>query len=447
MLTWRYCLLVAGMGWLLSCENAGTKVKEKTELNSKVAISTIEAGIKAHIAAASARNAGFFELVEKDQPYRFKLVRVHTEYLSDLGNGRYFACVDLVDTSGDVYDVDFFMEGEPNRMQVTETSIHKLNGKPFYAWKQQADRSWKRVPFQGAVNALLGIVEGKDAFTFHYEIELPAFSQTARLWLPSPAEDAYQQLRLKKSSWPVAPRKVRDLVYGNEVLYFELPPSSQKQNIQLIYEVVRKEKSPYVADLPLPRDLQADKKVPLGGKFLVEAQQAMGNKRAESKLIQARALYDYVIDNMRYMKYGAFGQGDANYACNSKTGNCSEFHAYFIALARSVGIPARFAVGVAVPSDRNEGGIDGYHCWAEFYADGKWWPVDISEANKYSALSTYYFGHHPANRLEFSRGRDLLLDPMPASGPINFLAYPVFEVGGKVERPATVFRFERKEGA
>jgi type II secretory pathway component PulF len=30
-------------------------------------------------------------------------------------------------------------------------------------------------------------------------------------------------------------------------------------------------------------------------------------------------------------------------------------------------------------------------------------PVDISEANKYTALSTYYFGHNPANRFELSR--------------------------------------------
>jgi hypothetical protein len=43
-----------------------------------------------------------------------------------------------------------------------------------------------------------------------------------------------------------------------------------------------------------------------------------------------------------------------------------------------VGIPAPFAVGVSIPSARNEGGIDGYHCRAEFFADKKWWPVDMS---------------------------------------------------------------------
>ena len=117
--------------------------------------------------------------------------------------------------------------------------------------------------------------------------------------------------------------------------------------------------------------------------------------------------------------------------CDARSGNCSDFHAYFIALARSVGIPARFAIGAAIPSERNDGGIDGYHCWAEFFAEGKWVPVDISEADKNSSLADYYFGHQPANRFELSKGRDLVVDPEPASGPINLLAYPVLEVNGK----------------
>ena len=122
---------------------------------------------------------------------------------------------------------------------------------------------------------------------------------------------------------------------------------------------------------------------------------------------------------------------------------CTDFHSYFIALARAAGIPARFAIGAAIPSERNEGGIDGYHCWAEFFAEGKWWPVDISEGNKYTSLATYYFGHHPANRIEFSRGRDLVVDPGPASGPINFLAYPVLEINGKPAKVAVEFSFKR----
>ncbi|MHC4183039.1 MAG: transglutaminase-like domain-containing protein, partial [Planctomycetota bacterium] len=139
-----------------------------------------------------------------------------------------------------------------------------------------------------------------------------------------------------------------------------------------------------------------------------------------------------------------WGQGDAVYACNVKTGNCTDFHSYFIALSRSIGIPSRFAIGAAIPSSRNEGGIHGYHCNAEFYAEGKWWPVDISEADKYSNLSSYYFGRHPANRIELSRGRDLVVEPGPVTGPINFLAHPVLEIGGKPAKIKAQFSFNRK---
>jgi transglutaminase-like putative cysteine protease len=131
------------------------------------------------------------------------------------------------------------------------------------------------------------------------------------------------------------------------------------------------------------------------------------------------------------------------HACDVRSGNCTDFHAYFIALARAVGIPARFAIGAAIPSERNDVGIDGYHCWVEFHAEGTWWPVDISEANKYSALSTYCFGHQPANRFELSRGRDLELEPGPASGPINFLAYPILEINGRPTKVSTEFVFRR----
>ena len=71
--------------------------------------------------------------------------------------------------------------------------------------------------------------------------------------------------------------------------------------------------------------------------------------------------------------------------------------------------------------------------------------MDLSEANKYSPLSTYYFGHQPANRLELSRGRDLEFAGAagPASGPINFLAYPLLEVQGKPVPLITRFSFHR----
>ena len=51
--------------------------------------------------------------------------------------------------------------------------------------------------------------------------------------------------------------------------------------------------------------------------------------------------------------------------------------------------------------------------------------------NEHPELKAYYFGNLTADRVLFSTGRDLELDPKPADGPLNFFVYPHIEVGDK----------------
>ncbi|MCG2461048.1 transglutaminase-like domain-containing protein [Flavobacteriaceae bacterium F89] len=410
----------------------------------KLVTADIEAGIKDNIAKKVKEGDGYFNMTTDGKDLRLQLVRVHTEYLSNLGPRRHFACVDLADISGDVYDVDFFLEGDPGNMTVTETTLHKLNGKPFYTWKQRGDKTWYTVPVQNASSNLLGVIEGVDQFEFHYEVTLPEMKESARMWIPVPQSDRFQTVKLVSLHAPVEHKIIQERKYGNEVLYMELTPEQSGEKVELVYDVERHEKNPYEDTSSPTKYLEPSLLMPVGDRFQVLADSIIALKHSEGAIMEARALYDYIIDNMRYIKAGIYGTGDAVYACDALTGNCTEFHSLFISLARSAGIPSRFAVGAAIPSDRDEGGIDGYHCWAEFYAEGKWWPVDISEANKYTALATYYFGRNPANRIEFTQGRDLKIEPGPVSGPINFLAYPVMEIGKIPAFPKTFFSFIRK---
>ncbi|MCM4166323.1 hypothetical protein KCTC52924_03253 [Arenibacter antarcticus] len=433
---------------MIAC-NPSTKQKNKAKSLvarsiPKVVTADIEEGIKANIAKKVVEGDGYFNMTTEGNDLRLQLVRVHTEYLSNLGPQRHFACVDLADISGDVYDVDFFLEGDPGNMTVTETTLHKLNGKPFYTWKQRKDKTWYRMPVQDASPDLLGVIEGEDNFEFHYEVTLPEIKKSAKIWIPVPQTDRFQTVKLVSLEAPTAHRILEEKNNGNSILYMELSPEHSGEKLALVYDVERREKKPYEEAASPTKYLNASLLMPVGDRFQILADSIIGNKRSEGTIMQARALYDYVIDNMRYIKAGKYGTGDAVYACDALTGNCTEFHSLFISLARSAGIPSRFAVGASIPSDRDEGGIDGYHCWAEFYAEGKWWPVDISEGNKYTALATYYFGRHPANRIEFSRGRDLHIEPGPSSGPINFLAYPIMEIGTTPAFPKTFFSFHRK---
>jgi transglutaminase-like putative cysteine protease len=405
----------------------------------------IKEGIEKYIQKESLKGGGYFKFFSKGKEYKFKLVRIHTEYLAKLGPKEYFACVDMADTSGDVYDVDFFLSGEPGNMAPTETTLHKINGIPFYLWEQKIDGTWKRVPVEGAPLKLLGVIRGKDEFEFLYRVKLPTIKRHAKMWLPFPQTDKFQKVEIKNINSPKKYRILNEIKYNNKVLFFELGLEDSGKTIDIIYYVNRIEKSAYSEpEINLDKYLKSNNLIPVNEKFKKIAKKIIAGKKGV--LVQARALYDHVIDKMKYQKYGSgWGKGDAVYACDIGTGNCTDYHSYFISLARSIGIPARFAIGVAIPSERNEGGIDGYHCWAEFFAEGKWWPVDISEADKYSALSTYYFGHNPANRFEFSRGRDLELDEKFApSQTISFLAYPILEIDGKTSKAEVEFSFKRK---
>lgn len=151
-----------------------------------------------------------------------------------------------------------------------------------------------------------------------------------------------------------------------------------------------------------------------------------------SRAARARGIYDWVVDNLEYKKVGSgWGNGDTFWACNERYGNCTDFHALFISLARSEGIPARFDIGFPVPDDRTEGEIGGYHCWVEFHLPGSgWFPIDASEAHKHPERRELFYGTQPPDRIHFTTGRDLRLGPDHRGAPLNYFVYPYVEVDG-----------------
>jgi hypothetical protein len=151
------------------------------------------------------------------------------------------------------------------------------------------------------------------------------------------------------------------------------------------------------------------------------------------ELEKARAIYDYVFTTMRYDKSGTgWGHGDTLWACDSKRGNCTDFHSVFMSMARSQHIPARFEIGFPLPADKHSAEIPGYHCRAEFYTGQTGWvPIDISEAWKHQEKRDYFFGAHDNSRVQFTMGRDLTLNPKQSGPALNYFVYPYVEVDGK----------------
>jgi hypothetical protein len=57
--------------------------------------------------------------------------------------------------------------------------------------------------------------------------------------------------------------------------------------------------------------------------------------------------------------------------------------------------------------------------------------VDISEAWKHQEKRDYFFGSYDVNRMQFSVGRDLRLNPPQEGKPLNYFVCPYVEVDGQ----------------
>jgi transglutaminase-like putative cysteine protease len=289
-------------------------------------------------------------------------------------------------------------------------------------------------------------------YEFEYRVHLAAVGPSGlptALWVPYPIENQDQQVLDVRVDSPWAWRVTQESRFSNRMIYAEGLASPGTPDLVLH---VRVERRPSVGipagvasaqpNLRPDRYLLPDKLVPLTGIIREVADRAAQGHDGPAE--KARAFYDYVYGTMTYNKDGTgWGRGDAVWACTNKRGNCTDFHSLFIGMLRSQGIPGRFLIGFPIP-EGDEGAIGGYHCWAQFYlADRGWVPVDVSEANK-KRIADAYFGALPSDRIEFSAGRDIVLNPPQKGEPLNYFIYPYVEIDGKPgDAPKVQFRFTR----
>ncbi|HIK91123.1 MAG TPA: transglutaminase domain-containing protein [Planctomycetes bacterium] len=293
-----------------------------------------------------------------------------------------------------------------------------------------------------AVSQLAGKLKPRSrTFRFHYKANVDALPVGARVrvWIPLPQANDHQNVELLAQDLPVAGSIATEPTYGNRILYCETNnPSAARLAFSVSFLIRRQEVRGFdenhgptmLTDKQRQRFLSANTRVPLKGRQL----DLLGGLRfTGDSLAVARTLYDRVDDHVRYDKSNpGYGNGDVLWVCDSRFGNCTDFHSLFISWARAKNIPARFEIGFPLPPGPGKGMIGGYHCWALFHDDNKGWvPVDISEADKHPEMKEYYFGNLSENRVVFTTGRDIVLAPPQDGSPLNFFVYPYIEVDGK----------------
>ncbi len=278
---------------------------------------------------------------------------------------------------------------------------------------------------------------------FDFEITLKDIPQNAselKIWIPYLPETPYQIIEEVKITPQVDSAITLDKTYRNKILNYSFKnPKDSHLKLSVHYKLRRLEYSNTslnsyghnkLADENIDIYLKPNRLVTISPKIKETAVEITRGK--ETTLEKARAIYDYVFENVAYDKTTpGWGNGDTERVCLVKAGNCTDFHSLFISLARASGIAAKFVIGVPL-SDKKEDEIKGYHCWAEFYEETLGWvPVDISEAWKDKSKKDYYFGTIGENRIEFSQGRDIILEPCQNGEPLNYFFYPYVEVDGK----------------
>ena len=308
------------------------------------------------------------------------------------------------------------------------------------------------------------------SFRFTYTVEVESSGgKKLELWIPVPQSNEVQIIsNLKFNANGLQFCIEEEKVHGNKYLYINDEKGiTRTANISITFEVIRSEHHNIMYNNVDPKKyLGAYSTVPIGGVF---EKIIADNKLSKNNI---RGIYDYVIEGMHYgkpksvndmyymtpwlnhdEKYGmkkvgrdkvvnlyklfkkdggnyTFGNGNALYACDIGVGNCTDYHSYFMSLDRTMGIPARFHMGFLIPLEE-EGNIEGYHCWADYYVDGEgWYPVDISEADNNPDKKDYYFGTVDNNRVEMMLGRDFVLKGYE-SKMINLFIYPILEVNDK----------------
>ena len=306
------------------------------------------------------------------------------------------------------------------------------------------------------------VLPSEEWIEFTYQVNVPAVSKNQvplHIYVPMAPSNEQQSILsrdIKSSDARVleSARIKRESEYGNEFWTWTIAEARQQPTtLSFKYRVLRRinvvkdwkaaSQATYGAGETkgLERYLAADRRVPIDGELVTKLRGEIP-KSATTPMLKAKAIYEYVVDNMEYKKVGTgWGNGDTYWACSEKYGNCTDFHALLTSMSRAEGIPTQFAIGFPIPQDRPQGDIAGYHCWLElFLPQVAWLPVDASEAKKHPEQRELLFGTHPADRILFSVGRDLKLDA-ESGEPVNFLIYPHVVHAGKVVKDLVTTKF------
>ena len=341
-----------------------------------------------------------------------------------------------------------------------------VNAKPQGPVAHTADDPVTESPPQGTSASRLPPVKAPEPPTEWrtYEItttvSLRPSKALIRLWLPLPLNQDTLFQRTLGHTWHGNPdsTSMRRLPDGNlEVFHAEWldvkePQLQLKTTVTTAdrhFDVTKRTVAPEREDI-LRRNLQASQLIPNEGLSFQLGERIVG--RIKDPVAQAKAIYDWVVDNAIYdPSLPGCGSGDVRRQLiqGQYGGRSADINGLFVAICRSIGIPARCVYGLRVGPSRlfRNLGLTGddasraQHVRAEFYIPGYGWiPVDPSDVrraiaieglsdrdSKLQALRKVLFGVWEMNWIAYNVGSDVSLPGTTSNLP--FLLHPQLESG------------------
>ena len=273
---------------------------------------------------------------------------------------------------------------------------------------------------------------------------LPKDARDLHIWMPLPSSDAAQQISDLEIESPRPYEITRDRVFDSRMLHVGVTEGlagAAPFDVEARYHVTRRRVGTNpgtLADIDAKPYLIVTPKVRMTDEIEQFAARVVGRAtdpheigRRVSGGIQDILFYDKTIPGC--------GTGDTAWIMKHRRGKCDDYHALFMAIMVSRGVPIRWHQGFPLPlpeqgtvtSGQLEGDCAGAHCWVSFYApDHGWVPVDVSEGDKLDEGGEFFFGNLSPNRFQVSVGRAVVLTPAQGGAPLSSFAYAYAESDG-----------------
>jgi len=278
--------------------------------------------------------------------------------------------------------------------------------------------------------------------TYRTEIRsLPSAAVDVQVWLPIPPSDSAQTIADLSVSCPLPYETRTDRQYGNRMIHVRSDRELQSFAVEARYRVVRRRVGARPGALDAKsaqRYLRLTSRVRVTEEVRTFTERVVGDTRKPIEV--GEKIYAALIDLLTYDKLiPGCGTGDTAWVMRHKRGKCGDYHALFMAMMISRGIPVRWEQGFPLPYPTAESGhagqlsgdCSGAHCWVSFHdPEAGWVPVDVSEGDKRASMRDFFFGHLTPNRFQISEGRSIVLDPAQGGDPLSTFAFAYAESDG-----------------